>query len=49
MDGANTRSNSSSLLWAKKHEAFTAYTPFKDFNVGNFVLVKPHEPNFVAF
>jgi hypothetical protein len=23
------------------------YTPFKDFNVGHFALVKPHDPNFV--
>jgi hypothetical protein len=25
----------------------TTYTPFKDFNVGDFVLVRPHDPNFV--
>jgi hypothetical protein len=35
-------------LWVKKHEAFTTYTPFKDFNVGDFVLVIPHDPNLVA-
>jgi hypothetical protein len=34
-------------LWARKHEAFTAYTSFKDLNVRDFVLVRPHNPNFV--
>ncbi len=25
----------------------TAYTPFKDLNVGDFVFVRPHDPNLV--
>jgi hypothetical protein len=31
-------------LWAEKHEA---YTPFKDLSVGDFVLVRPHNPNLI--
>jgi hypothetical protein len=27
----------------------TAYTPFKDLNVGEFVLMRPHDPNLVPF
>jgi len=31
------------LLWAKKMRLSIAYTPFKDFNGGDFVLVKLHD------
>jgi hypothetical protein len=31
----------------KNMRPLTAYTPFKDFNVGDFVLVRPHDPNLV--
>ncbi len=27
----------------------TAYTTFKDFNVRNFVVVRPHDPDIVPF
>jgi len=27
----------------------TTYTPFRDLNVGDFVLVKPHDLNLVPF
>jgi len=30
-------------LWAKEFETFIGYTPFKDFNNGDFVLVKPRD------
>jgi hypothetical protein len=26
----------------------TTYTPFRDLNVGNFVLVRLHDPDFVS-
>jgi hypothetical protein len=27
----------------------TAYTPFKNFNVGNFMFMRPHDPDLVPF
>jgi len=27
----------------------TTYTPFKDFNVGDFVFVRSHDPDLVPF
>jgi hypothetical protein len=31
----------------KNLKPFLAYTPFKDFNNGDFVLVRPHDPLLV--
>jgi hypothetical protein len=31
----------------KNMKPLIAYTPFRDLNVGDFVLVRPHDPNFV--
>jgi hypothetical protein len=31
----------------KDTRPLTTYTPFKDLNVGDFVLVKPHDPNLI--
>jgi hypothetical protein len=31
----------------KNMRPLTAYPPFRDFNVGNFVLVRPHDPDLV--
>jgi hypothetical protein len=31
----------------KNMKPLTTYTPFKDFNAGDFVFVKSHDPDFV--
>ncbi len=31
----------------KNMRPLTAYTPFRDLNVKDFVLVRPHDPNIV--
>ncbi len=31
----------------KNMKPLTTYTPFRDHNVGNFVFVRPHDPNIV--
>ncbi len=31
----------------KNMKSLIAYVPFKDLNVGNFVLMKPHDPDLV--
>jgi hypothetical protein len=31
----------------KNTRPLTTYTPFKDLNVGYFVLVRPHNPNLI--
>jgi hypothetical protein len=31
----------------KNMRPLTTYTPFGDLNVGNFVLMRPHDPNLV--
>jgi hypothetical protein len=31
----------------KNMRPLIAYTPFRDLNVGDFVLVRPHDPNLV--
>jgi hypothetical protein len=36
-------------LWVKNIRPLIAYTPFKDLNVGNFVLMGLHNPNLVLF
>jgi hypothetical protein len=33
----------------KNMKPLTAYTPFRDINVGDFVLVKLHDPDFVLY
>ncbi len=33
----------------KNMRPLIAYTPFKDFNVGDFVLVRPRDPDLVPF
>jgi hypothetical protein len=33
----------------KNMKALTTYTPFRDLNVGNFVLVRLHDPDLVSF
>jgi hypothetical protein len=42
------RSNSTSLLWVENMRPLTSYTPFRNLNVGNFVLMGLHNPNFVS-
>jgi hypothetical protein len=32
----------------KNMKPLTTYTPFRDLNVGNFMLVKSHDPNLVS-
>ncbi len=32
----------------KNMRPLTTYTPFRDLNVGNFMLVKSHDPNLVS-
>jgi hypothetical protein len=33
----------------KNMRPLTAHIPFRDLNAGDFVLVKPHDPNIVPF
>ncbi len=33
----------------KNMRPLTAYTPFKNFNVGNFMFMRPHDPDLVPF
>jgi hypothetical protein len=41
------KSNSSFVLWPKNMRPLIAYMPFKNLNVGDFVLMKLHDPDLV--